>query len=256
MLYYKAWIVNILFGLLVAAGSARAAEAPSLPVYSYPFSDGVLAQDLRLKPIFLELFTSLDCLFCPRAEELLTDMVAQTKAVVLACHTDPEGRDYPLAREFCAIRQERYSAVLASGLMYTPQLVVNGAVDAAGHEFDDVRLALTRGLERAPAAITFRPSTQEGVWLVDLPNVTIKNGADIFAITYRPPTTVPKTMRQSLLRPYPLVRVATRLTPLGGFDGRARTLSLPFTPSDDAAGVVVLIEQADRQIIAVGDLQP
>jgi hypothetical protein len=253
------WIVNFLFvfGCLIpnAVAEPTAHTAPPTLAYTYPFSDGMMAQNLRTKPVMVELFTSLDCLFCPVAEQLIDDLAQKTPALVLACHTDPEGASYPLAREFCAARQERYGASLSDGLTYTPQMVINGHIDAVGHEFEDVRLGLTESFADDMNAIMIRASDQPQLLTVTTPAINIPKGqtADIFAVTYRPPVTVPATMRQSTTRPHALAHVASRFMPLGGYAGSAKTLTVPFATSDDTAGIIIFIQRSDNTIIAAGE---
>lgn len=252
----------ILAIITVFAGFPPArAEDPDAPLhatlpYTYPFDTPDWAQKLNAVPMVIEMFTSLDCLFCPRAEHLMSDFAQKTKIILLTCHTDPEGDDYPLSRGFCLDRQERYSAALTDGLLYTPQLVINGHIDAVGHEFDDVTAGLKSALNDTVLRLTPRAGSEDGIYLIDLPATQMKDSADIILITYRPPYTVPKTMRQSQTRPDPLIRVISHLTPLGVWNGRAKTVSLSFTSSDDAAGFVVLIQKTDGTIVAASDFAP
>lgn len=112
--------------------SAAVQDDTTPPVldYTYPFNDPRLSQQLAAKRQVAELFTSLDCLFCPRAEQLVKDLAEKTSVLTLVYHTDPEGSDYPLAREFSSLRrQQSYSEQLADGLLYTPELVINGHID-------------------------------------------------------------------------------------------------------------------------------
>lgn len=265
MNHFTIWTVNFLlvFGSFIPSVTqaddqpAPAASSPTTPVlpYTYPFADGMMAQNLRAAPVIVELFTSLDCLFCPTAEKLLADLARNTSAIPLACHTDPEGTAYPLAREFCVARQERYGATLSDGLTYTPQMVLNGHIDAVGHEFEDVRLGLTEAFSDTLGTVTIRPSDQTQLLTVLVPALSLPKGqtADVFMVTYRPPVSVPKTMRQSSTRPDPLVRVASRFTPLGGYNGSAKTLTVPFAASDDAQGFIVFVQRSDNTMVAVGE---
>lgn len=247
----------------VAASSASpapaAADPGALPQldYTYPFTDPRLAQQLSARRMVVELFTSLDCLFCPKAEHLLADLATKTGAITLACHTDPEGDAYPLAQEFCTRRQSAASTRLSDGLLYTPQMVINGHVEAAGHEFEDVKLALTRALPDEVRPIAVRASKDQGMYAADIPKIDLGSGksADIYMVVVRKPYTVPTSMRQSVTHKDPLVRVAKTFASLGGWDGRAKTLTIPFTPAADEAGFVILIERSDGMIIAAQDVE-
>ena len=209
---------------------------------------------LRSRLFVGELFTSLDCLFCPEAENMVSDLVRESHGVLIACYVDPENASYPMAREFCAARQERYSATLSDGLMYTPQFVLNGHVDSVGHQRSDVVSGIGEILEDTVLPITIRSSSEPGVFLIGLPDVTLPKDmtADIFMMTYRPPYTVPKNLRQSAIRPRPLLHVAHRFSPMGSYSGKAKSMTLSFVPGPDDAGFVVFVQRSDNQIIAAG----
>lgn len=257
---YTAQAFKFLIILLVlGVGAANAASengnnspflAPIIP-YNYPFADVETAQQLNAKPMVVELFTSLDCLFCPRAEALVTDLAAKTRAITLVYHTDPEGPAYPLSRSFGVDRQAKYAAILSDGLLYTPQIVLNGHVDAVGHEFDDVARGLRLGFKDTLLPLALRPVTgQAGLYRIDLPAVDVgAGGADVLMVTYRPPVMIPKTMRQSMTHPDPLARVVKNVVPLGGWDGRAKTVTATFVPDADVAGFVILAQKSDGVIL-------
>ena len=266
MTYYRTFILNLCLMALFSAinpvlASAAASNSggtttavPKIP-YEYPFTDPILSQRLSSTPVFIELFTSLDCLFCPRAEKLLHDMSMRTRVVFLACHTDPEGAQYPLGRGVCSDRQARYAERLSDGLMYTPQMVINGHVDAVGHEFDDVALALDRALDDQPIVLGLKPASEESVYTLTLPETKLApaDGADLLLATYRAPYQVPKTMRQSLQRPGPMGHIVDRIVPLSSWDGRAKTMPVSFAPSEVVAGFIVMVQRNDGKIIGAID---
>lgn len=237
---------------LQPAQAADVQVAPPILDYTYPFNDPRLSQQLAAKRQVAELFTSLDCLFCPRAERLVSDLAQKTAVLTLVYHTDPEGDDYPLAREFSLRRQQSYSERLADGLLYTPELVINGHIDAAGHDFDDVKLGLTRGFKDDVKGIPLRPNPDQGLYAADLPAIALANGlgADIYVAITRPPYTVPKTMRQSITHPDPLYYVVGEFRSLGGYNGTAKTITFPFVQSPESAGFVIFIQRTDGIIIA------
>jgi hypothetical protein len=248
-------IIFVILGLWAAPAPAQdKTEVPyGAPIlaYTYPFADPGMAQQLNAKPVVIELFSSLDCLFCPRAEALVADMMAQTKALVLVYHTDPEGSAYPLARAFAGERQAKYAAALSDGLLYTPQMILNGHVDAVGHEFDDVARGLNLAMKDTLLPLNLRAVPGErGLYRLDLPAQDLKGqNADVFMILYRPPTRVPKTMRQSATHPDPLLHVVRNITPLGGWDGRAKSVTASFAPDSNTEGFVIVVQRADGVIL-------
>lgn len=89
---------------LQPAQAADVQVAPPILDYTYPFNDPRLSQQLAAKRQVAELFTSLDCLFCPRAERLVSDLAQKTAVLTLVYHTDPEGMIIPWPANFpCAV---------------------------------------------------------------------------------------------------------------------------------------------------------
>jgi len=116
--------------LLVAATSALAAE-PVTP----------LVTDA---PVVLELFTSEGCSSCPPADALLGRLAQRRDLLPLAFHIDywdylgwKDLFDSPLATE----RQYAYGKAL-DAMVYTPQMVVDGAREAVGSDEAAVALAI------------------------------------------------------------------------------------------------------------------
>jgi hypothetical protein len=83
--------------------------------------------------------------------------------------------------------------------------------------------------------------------------MTVEGGADVMMATYLTPYSVPATMRQHARHPDPLVRVVDRILPLGGFDGRVKTMPVSFVADDQIAGFVVFVQRSDGRIIAAAD---
>ena len=268
----------VLMGLVLTAFASPAwaqgpvAATPSAPTaptqtpaamlsipYAFPITNPILLQQLAAKTNVIELFTSLDCLFCPRAEKLLADISSRQTAITFACHTDTEGDAYPLARTFCADRQARYAKTLSDGLAYTPQMIINGHIDAVGHEFDDVVFGLKKAVGMdAVAPLTVRSvSAEQGMYAVDVPAMDLgKNRtADISLITLRAPYTVPKMMQQSATHPDPMVRIANRFMPVGGWHGQPKTLTISWTPTDIETGFIVIIQKDNGPIVAAGEFK-
>ena len=87
--------------------------------------------------VLLELFTSQGCSSCPPADRLLTEISADPRVLTLAYHVDywdDLGRKDPFSAAEWTRRQNDYAASLRGRGLYTPQLVVGGAVDAVGSD--------------------------------------------------------------------------------------------------------------------------
>ncbi len=126
----------LLASLLAAAGFARAAQsAPPAPT-----------------PVLVELFTSEGCSDCPPADDLLGQLDAQqpvpgVEAIVLSEHVtywNQDGWHDPFSLDEMTDRQQEYQRDFGLSDVYTPQMVVDGAVQFVGNDVNKLTAALTR----------------------------------------------------------------------------------------------------------------
>jgi hypothetical protein len=85
----------------------------------------------------VELFTSQGCSSCPAADKLLGDLANDPSLVVMSDpidYWDYLGWKDTLANPAHSARQRAYARVRGDREVYTPQIVVNGAMDALGSD--------------------------------------------------------------------------------------------------------------------------
>lgn len=140
--------------LLAAACGAEAvsADADSSTLEPAP-------KEAMQNPIIIELFTSQGCSSCPPADRLLArleaDLELKDRVLPLAFHVDywnSIGWQDPFSSELWSRRQERYAQSLATGRLYTPQLVVAGRDHCVGSRESQVRDLIEDELARPTAA--------------------------------------------------------------------------------------------------------
>lgn len=147
------------------------------------------------RPILLELFTSQGCSSCPPADRLLADLAQQPGVLALAFHVDYWDRlgwKDPYASAEWTERQRGYGGRLTgspyAGRIYTPQLVIDGKIDAVGSDAPAIRRALIKARAEAinvGVSLTLRPGGLRAVaqaspykeakltlFVVDPPHVT------------------------------------------------------------------------------------
>ncbi len=150
-------MIAVLAGVLPGASQAQ----NEMPVAAVPVA-GVESESVPAGQEFtvLELFSSQACVFCPRADELFGALVTVPNVIGFACHVDYfDVRTGSLSRPFCTARQTWYMQALGAGPNYTPQLVVNGALDVIGYKLDEVTQAIRKAQQNPPLRMTVAKGT-------------------------------------------------------------------------------------------------
>jgi hypothetical protein len=132
-------------------------------------------------PVVVELFTSQGCNSCPPADAYLADLARQPGILALAYHIDywdQLGWRDPFSSAAATARQRAYAQALGLRTIYTPQMVINGRVDAVGSDRQQVAaaiagtvgLAVPVALEADRDALPIRVGAGMGrgrIWFVD-----------------------------------------------------------------------------------------
>jgi hypothetical protein len=137
----------------VVALLAAAADRPAL--------SGPPAADAGVRPVLVELFTSQGCSSCPPADRLLGRLGAEDggHVIALAFHVDywnHGGWSDPFSSRRWSQRQERYARRFHLDAPYTPQAVIEGAVEMVGSRETDLRSAIAARAARPAAVLAVR----------------------------------------------------------------------------------------------------
>ena len=165
---------------------------------SLPVGDRTAAstENSQPRPVLVELFTSEGCSSCPPADALLEKLdaappIAGAQLIVLSEHVDywdHDGWRDPNSSSSLTERQNAYERILRKDTAYTPQLVVDGDLEASANDAK----AVENALERAAAAAKI--SVRMGKMSVDEGNPTVvrthveadtnsdKRNADVFVV--------------------------------------------------------------------------
>jgi len=186
-------------------------------------------------PVVVELFTSEGCSSCPPADEVLskldkTQPIPGVEVIALGEHVDYWNRlgwkDPYSAEEFSA-RQNKYSDAFKLDSVYTPQMIIDGAVEFAGGNLDHTRAAITEAARSPKASVQLLlnqeiPNSRDlklSVYVRDLPTLTAGDTAEVLlAITENNLRSEVSRGENSgrYLRHSAVVRV---LTPIGNISG-------------------------------------
>ncbi len=139
-------------------------------------------------PTVVELFTSQGCSSCPPADRLLGEMAGEDNVVALAFHVnywDRLGWPDPFATQWGTDRQNAYSRSFR-GYAYTPQMVIDGAIDAVGSRYAEVANAMLKSRNGAAERITVGLDwkAEEGILSISLPDRPAPAGTGVWLVRY------------------------------------------------------------------------
>ncbi len=123
---------------------------------------GVQADDRRVPPVLVELFTSQSCSSCPPADQLAGRLSQRDDVVVLSFHVnywDYVGWTDPFATEATTARQFAYARSLRQRGVYTPEMVIGGRAHVVGSD----EAAVQRAIERQHQARRFDSAPSVGI---------------------------------------------------------------------------------------------
>ena len=187
-------LTALLLSLLLLAAPAAAQEditepvAPAPPAVESPPSAPAQAEKISAPggTVVIELFSSQACVFCPQADRLFADLVTQPGVIGLACHVDYfDVKQGALSKPFCTERQSRYMDLLHAGPNYTPQMVMQGAIDVVGYKMKDVIAGLEKAGGAGTAALEIKPAGGGGFQVV-LPDGVAGRGSVYLALFDKP----------------------------------------------------------------------
>jgi hypothetical protein len=230
------------FTALAAAGATAAA---------LPGAGGAAAGAPR--PVVVELFTSQGCSSCPPADVYLGSLAARQDVIALAYHIDYWdyiGWPDPFADAGNTARQRGYQAALGNRTLYTPQMVIDGAVDAVGSDRRAVDALIRERLGAAPDArrtVRVEATLSRGALHAQIHDTGMPGPADVLAVAYDAHhlTEIRRGENTGLrLENFNVVRAIRKI---GDFHGPGRTLSVPAEPWTDVnGGIAVLVQGADH----------
>ncbi len=208
-----------------------------------------MAGETQPQPILVELYTSQGCSSCPPADVILGQVKGREDVVALSFNVDYW--DYigwrdTLAKRENTLRQQAYEKVLASHRVYTPQVVIDGALDVVGNQRKDVLDAIVRRTgevagKRAAIMLAQKGDTVE-VRIGALAGV--KQPATVWLAHTLSARTVNIAKGENSGRVITYHNVVRDFSAVGKWTGEAMTLELPArsTPGENTDGVAVWVQ--------------
>lgn len=198
-------------------------------------------------PIIVELFTSQGCSSCPPADRLLASLARDPAIATLSFHVDywnDLGWADPYSQPAWTDRQHAYARALGDTRVYTPELVIDGAIGMVGSQTTAVRDAITKAVKpaRLDASATWSASALE---------VTARapSDGDVWVAVWETERTVKVTRGENAGATLSNSHVVRRLERIAAA-GRAATATIKLDPSWREIGAVAFAQRPDRRITA------
>ncbi len=138
-------------------------------------------------PIVVEFFTSEGCATCLPANDYLRELGQRRNILPLSFHVDYwdyTGWQDRFANPAFAERQRAYAAARGKSMMYTPQMVIAGAIESLGTDRKAVEKALKKADRRhAMYPLSLAKDPSGGIHL-KLPQASLSVPASLWLVTY------------------------------------------------------------------------
>ncbi len=198
----------------------------------------------------VELFTSQGCSSCPAADALLGRLAKRDDVIAISLsvdYWDYLGWKDTLARAKFSERQKAYAKVLGDGMVYTPQMVINGLAHVNGSDEAKVERALEK-MAKSVAHVPVRMSMSDDKLVVDVgaapPGASVKE-ATIWLAVMSSAVEVPITRGENRGKTITYSNVVRELIPIGIWSGKATSVQLERHTfmQKDAERCAVLVQQ-------------
>jgi hypothetical protein len=199
----------------------------------------------------LELFTSQGCSSCPAADQLLGELAKDPSLVAMTVpidYWDYLGWKDTLAAPDHTARQRAYAKVRGDRAVYTPQVVVNGAVHVQGNDKAAIERAIAQTRQQVGTAQVTLSAAGDNV------NVTVAAAKDAHAdgevwlcpLSKSVPVSIGRGENRGKTITY--YNVVRRWVKLGDWNGAERTWSVPRSEveMDGVDSVAVIIQSGDK----------
>ncbi len=199
----------------------------------------------------VELFTSQGCSSCPAADALLAQLSARDDVIAISLsvdYWDYLGWKDTLAQPKFSERQKAYAKVLGDGMVYTPQMVVNGRAHVNGSDATKIERAIDRTSSAFDASrVPVRLSAKNDRLVVEVGGEEqgVAPEATVWLAVISKSVEVPITRGENKGKTVTYSNVVRELMPIGTWHGKPMTVELArdtFMPRH-AERCAVLVQQ-------------
>jgi|GEM_PF-140341 hypothetical protein len=212
------------------------------------------------QPIVIELYTSQGCSSCPPADKFMGELIKRDDILGLTFHVDYWdyiGWKDPFARPENTARQKDLSSRLGLRHIYTPQMIIHGAVNAVGSSEWDVERAIkhTKNYPQTPVKLTHNKGSQLNI---SIPASATKEPAKIYIIAYDDVHTTSIKRGENSGRKLSYFNVVRDMKHVGDWSGEAVSLNVPLTgmmASGRSACAVIIQSERSGHILGAAEIR-
>ena len=194
-------------------------------------------------PVVVELYTSQGCSSCPPADAYFLDLVTRDDVIALSLHVDYWdyiGWEDSFGSPHNSNRQRGYAQASGRTMVYTPQMIINGADHVVGTRFGDVEALIAQHRARAQSGIAVEVVRDAG-------KVRIKARAEparrtplmVQLVRYVPEQTVKIARGENAGKTITYANIVTDITQVAVWDSR-KPLDLDVALASEDKAIVLL----------------
>lgn len=203
-------------------------------------------------PIVVELFTSEGCSSCPPADALLGELLQRQYVLPLSFHVDYWdyiGWKDRFADAAFTRRQYAYAEAQGSAMVYTPQMIVAGAIDVVGSDRAQVEKALKEAYTRNAMYKVKVMREDDGKVVAQFPEAPIGVPATVWLLTYQRSAESHVKAGENAGKKLMTYNVVRSLQKIGMWTGAATEIELTLDEQAKTAGpdaCAIIANQAEH----------
>jgi len=213
-------------------------------------------------PIVVELFTSEGCSSCPPANDFLGELQQRQYVLPLSFHVDYWdyiGWKDRFGDPAFTRRQYAYAEAQGSSMVYTPQMIIAGAIDVVGSDRKEVEKALKTAYTRNAMYRIQVMREDDGKVVAQFPEAPIGVPATVWLVTYQKSAESHVKAGENAGRSLMTYNVVRSLQKVGMWTGAATEIELTLDAAAKANGpdaCAIIANQAEHgPIVAAAGFQ-
>lgn len=203
-------------------------------------------------PMVVELFTSEGCSSCPPADAFLGELTQRQYVLPLSFHVDYWdyiGWKDRFADPAYTRRQYAYAEAQGSPMVYTPQMIIAGAIDVVGSDRKAVEKALKKAYTRNAMYRIRVMRDDDGTVVAQFPDAPIGVPATVWLVTYQRSAESHVKAGENAGRKLMTYNVVRSLQKVGMWYGAATEIELNLDPAAKASSpdaCAIIANQAEH----------